>query len=127
MKASNILVMTTLAAFIAAGPALAVKKVSNSDDSSTVNKQDDKNRNDGQDDHQNNSQKGTTPSKPVTPDRPDRTPQVKPSNPPSTGANDNFKDDDGDGLNDNIKKPPETVKKKRESNSDDSKDESRSR
>jgi len=110
MRIRCLLGMTILAALMLSGPALAVKKVAKSENTSSEKQQDNERK--------QPVSPANNPQQPA-PDRSreDRNKNEKPveSEKPVVKEKDRFVDEDGDGLNDKIKKPPETVKKKRES------------
>jgi hypothetical protein len=115
--------MMTLVAFAWAAPAMAIKRVPKSDRNPTnaLQKQD------------RGQQSTATEPSPQPPDRPvdnrdDKGGGGRAGNPPSdkrpsddSGQKDRFKDrdrfidEDDDGLNDKMKKPPEKIKRKKDS------------
>jgi hypothetical protein len=107
----RILIAAILLSFILAGPASAVKRVPKSDNQANEEKQ-------------RESQASQAPDKAAL--RPehnqdgnrDAARTKQPEQPSGERHRDNFIDKDGDGINDNLKKPPETVKRKKEERSD---------
>jgi hypothetical protein len=90
----RLLIAILLISFILAGPASAVKRVDKSGDQATDQKQS----------PNNDSQ------------APDKI--APPPEHHQDGDKDRFIDRDGDGINDNLKKPPETIKRKHENRSE---------
>jgi hypothetical protein len=104
----RLLIAIILLSFVLMGPALAVKRVSKSGDQSTEQKQGATNDNQAPD-------KTTPPPDRRQDGNKDNQQPSQPQQPPGNGGKDSFIDRDGDGINDNLKKPPETVKRKHES------------
>jgi hypothetical protein len=90
----RLLIAIVLMSFMLTGPASAVKRVDKSGDQATDQKQ-------------NSNNDSQAPDK-ATP----------PPEHHQDGDKDRFIDRDGDGINDNLKKSPETIKRKHESRSE---------
>jgi hypothetical protein len=135
MKRNLLIIAPISVVLLLAGPAMAVKRVSKSDNSAQQQNQatdsgthvtpapaapspgsSDKHL-DANTDKRDGSQNNDSNRQPVQ----------KPPEQPSMGQRDRFIDRDGDGLNDQMKKPPETVKKKKDSKEEESKDSHRSK
>jgi hypothetical protein len=104
---TRVLIAAILLSFILAGPASAVKRVPKSDNQAT-------------EDRQRGPQESRVPDKATPPpehrqesNREVARPQ-QPEQPSHERDRDRFIDKDGDGINDNLKKPPETVKRKKD-------------
>ncbi len=119
----RLLILFTLVAFVLAGPAMAVKRVPKSDDRPSIDNQK-PDRASGSSDQKAPSEppKKQSEGKQESGKRKDesRTERIqKPAD--DSGQKDRFKerdrfiDENSDGLNDRYKKPPETVKRKKES------------
>jgi hypothetical protein len=114
MKARLIIIITLLS-LLAAGPALAVKRIQRVDDQPKTEKQ------------PGSRESGTqSPDKSLPPPdgresekpRP-REPEKRPDDQrESSRERDRFIDEDDDGINDGLKKAPETVKRKKETKSE---------
>ncbi len=104
----RLLIAIILLSFVLMGPALAVKRVSKSGDQATEQKQGATTDNQAPD-------KTTPPPERRQEGNKDNQQPSQPQQPPGNGGKDSFIDRDGDGINDNLKKPPETVKRKHES------------
>lgn len=109
----RILIAAILLSFILAGPASAVKRVPKSDNQANEEKQ-------------RESQASQTPDRAALPPEHnqdgnrDEARAKQPEQPSGEKHRDSFIDKDGDGINDNLKKPPETVKRKKEERSEKS-------
>jgi hypothetical protein len=109
----NAVIISILLSLIIVSPAMAIKRVPKSDDQSRETQQNgDSVRHEGPD-------KATLP-KPINPEPPKQPERPSKPNKPSIGEKDRFIDEDGDGINDRLKMPPETIKKKKEIKSDHS-------
>lgn len=129
----RILILTVLAAFVLAGPAMAVKRVPKSDDRPSIETQ--------KPDRATGSSDQKAPSEPPKKQGDDRDtarrkeePQPERAKAPDNSVQkdrpqerDRFIDENGDGVNDRFKKPPETVKKKKESDDSSQKKPSKER
>jgi hypothetical protein len=119
---TKLLILLTALSFLLAGPAFAVKRVPKSGDQSTEQRQS------PAPDEQAPAPDKTTPPPERQGDR-----ETEHSRPPQSeqshrnGDRDRFIDRDGDGINDNLKKPPETIKKKRDNDRRDKDTENRNR
>jgi hypothetical protein len=101
----RLLIAFILLSFILAGPASAVKRVPKAGDQPTEQKQRDPQDKPASDKvappsehHQDTNRQDVKPSQPEPPK--------------GGGDKDRFIDRDGDGINDNLKKPPETIRRK---------------
>lgn len=120
----NAVIILVLLSFLMASPALAVKRVSKTDDQAREERQKD---NQGTPDTPSKA----TPPAATQPDRPESTQRPErvrePERPSKGGDRDRFIDENGDGINDKLKTPPETIKKKKETKSDNSEKKTRKR
>jgi hypothetical protein len=112
---TRVLIAAILFSFMLVGPASAVKRVPKSVNQATDQRQ--KERQDVQ-----APEKGTPPPERRQNSSRDEAKPQPPEKPSDDGHRDRFIDRDGDGINDNIKKPPETVKRKNDEKSDRSHD-----
>jgi hypothetical protein len=112
MKRSTVII-SILLSLIMVNPVMAIKRVPKSNDQSRETQQN------GDSIRHESPDKATTP-KPSNPEPPKQPERPSQPNKPSIGEKDRFIDEDNDGINDRLKMPPETVKKKRDSKSDHS-------
>ncbi len=110
LMGKKLIITSMLLSFFLAGPAMAVKKVSKSTGQQTAE----------QSPAQDKAAPAPAPDKMTPPaaHRPDVSNDNNKTQPSDrvapNGDKDRFIDRDGDGINDNLKKPPETIKRRRD-------------
>jgi hypothetical protein len=110
---NNTVIISILLSLIMVSPAMAIKRVPKSDGQFRETRQ-------NGDSIRHEVPDKAIPPKPTNPEPPKQPERPSQPNKPSIGEKDRFIDEDNDGINDRLKMPPETVKKKKEVKSDHS-------
>ncbi len=105
----KLLIFLIALSFLTAGPAMAVKRVPKSNDQSTEQKQ-----TPAPDKQAPAPDKAAPPPERQQDRETDHSRQRQSDQPRHSGDRDRFIDRDGDGINDNLKKPPEKVKRRKD-------------
>jgi hypothetical protein len=114
MKARFIIIIMLLS-FLAAGPALAVKRVQKVDDQPKTDKQSGSRESGTQSPDKSLPPPDKREGENARPKEPERRPDDRRE---SSKERDRFIDEDDDGINDGLKKAPEMVKRKKETKSE---------
>ena len=131
----KLLILVTLVAFVLAGPAMAVKRVPKSDDRPSIDNQkpdrapgssDQKAPSDSPKKQRDDKRGVEQPKRESRPERANQ-PAEDSAKKDHSRERDRFIDENDDGLNDRYKKPPEVVKRKKESDDSEKKEPSRER